>query len=66
MNRRDRFGGGSRRSASQRTPQAPDALASELQRVWRELALSLAPSIRVVGHLDEELLSVDGRAHAGA
>ena len=43
----------SRRSASQRTPQAPDGLAPEQQRVWRELALSLAPSIRVVGYLDE-------------
>lgn len=44
---------GSRRSASQRTPQAPDRLAQEQQRVWRELALALAPSIRVVGYLDE-------------
>ncbi|MBA3890418.1 MAG: hypothetical protein H0X64_07800, partial [Gemmatimonadaceae bacterium] len=44
---------GSRRSASQRTPQAPDGIAPALQRVWRELALELAPAIRVVGYLDE-------------
>ena len=44
---------GGRRSASQRTPQTPDALDPAQQRVWRELAEALSPGIRVVGYLAE-------------
>lgn len=42
-----------RRSAGQRTPQAPDALPPAQQQLWRELAMALSPSIRIVGYLAE-------------